>query len=385
MLSQRKYKTLGLALSACCFLLLLLGCQDKKEAKSKVLTLPETSRNTLLVATSDYQSGELITVDLVSGKTAKLASGIFSDAVVRSFFEDSFLFVVNRLGADNIQWISRNNEKEMGQFSVGRLSNPQDIAVVDRNTAYVSRLASDRLLKINPFTGQTLKEIDLFELAEFKIKSSTDSDGFPEMTWMKLWKGQLLVLLQRLNSTEGYTPSDRSQIAILNLEDDRAHKIIDLGNTNPVTRLTEWKGQLVIGEAGALGALDGGIELFDDTLNSRRTVATERQLGGDIIDCLIVNSTQGVAIVVKGVYENSPQTQLVSFSLATGEIGEVLKNTGRFSLHQLVADEDRGLFYVADRDPKSPGIWVYDSNSLKPLSDFHYDVGLPPYHMELMK
>lgn len=384
MLIQKQYRVVGRVFGVCCSLFVLLGCQTKKVVETKKLSFPKTTRNTLLVATSDYQSGELMQVDLVGGQVSKIAVGIHSDAVVRSFLEDTFLFVVNRLGADNIQWISRKNYKEMGQFSVGRLSNPQDIAVVDKNIAYVSRLASDRLLKINPFTGETLKEIDLFEMADSKTKTSSDSDGFPEMTWMKLWKGQLLVLLQRLNSNEGYAPSDRSQLAILDPKDDKAHKFVELGSPNPVTRLTEWNGNLVLGEAGTLGVLDGRIEVFDENLNTKKTVSTEKQLGGDIIDCLLVNSKQGVAIVVKDVYSGRPQTRLVSFSIATGEINSVLKETDKFTLHQLVADEERNLFYLADRDPKSPGIWVYDSQTLHSLSESKYDVGLPPYHMELM-
>ena len=385
MLLQKKQQKTGQLIGVLCSLFVLMGCQTEKKTEIKNLSFQKTTRNTLLVATSDYQSGELVQIDLVAGHVNKSAIGIHSDAVVRSFFDDSFLFVVNRLGADNIQWIRQNDHKDMGQFSVGKLSNPQDIAVVDENIAYVSRLANNRLLKINPFTGETLKEIDLFELSDPNTKISSDSDGNPEMTWMKLWKGQLLVLLQRLNSDEGYTPSNGSQLAVLDLKDDKVHKFVELGSPNPVTRLTELNGNLVLGEAGALGVLDGKIEVFDENLNAKRTISTEKQLGGDIIDCLLVNSNQGVAVVVKNVDGRKPQTRLVSFSIATGEINSVLKDTENLSLHQLVADEERKLFYLADRDPKTPGIWVFDSQTLKLFSDTKYDVGLPPYHMELIK
>ncbi len=361
----------------------LLGCDRIKIVPAKLPPLSSERFNHLLVATSDYHSGVLVGVDLLQSELQSFESSIYSDAIVRSPENSPYFYVVNRLGADNIQWGQRNKKQVLGQFSVGRGTNPQDIAVVSSKVAYVSRLESKILLKLNPTTGETLKEIDLFESADSKTLESTDPDGFPEMTWMKLLNNQLLILMQRLNSEEGFKPSNKSQLAVLDLATDRVLQIITLKGTNPVTELKILEGELSVGEAGKLGVLDGGVELFDSNLKSLGWVTDEQKLGGDIIDCALLSKTVGVAIIAKNIYGMKPETQLVAFRRSDGKVISILRDPGNYSLHQILMDEDRSFFYLSDRDPKKPGIWVYDIKTLQPVFNTYYEVGLPPYHMVL--
>jgi Leucine-rich repeat (LRR) protein len=364
---------------------LLVGCDTRTAdtTAKDIRPLSLQKNNHLVVATSDYHSGALVEISLAENRIETLPVSIFSDAIVRNLSSSPFFFVVNRLGGDNIEWGGRRDKKVYGQFSVGRQTNPQDISVIDLNAAYVSRLASAKLLKVNPSSGLVLKEIDLFVNADFKTFESTDPDGYPEMSWMVRWNQKLIIALQRLNSDEGYIPSDKSQLAVLNLENDTVEKIITLMSTNPVTELKIVKDKLSVGEAGKLNVLDGGVELFDSNLRSLGMVTTERQLGGDIIDCALLNDSLGVAIIAKSIYGPNRKTQLVVFKLSDGEVVSVPMDPGNYSLHQVVVDYERHLFYVADRDPKQPGIWVYDIKTLQPMFKTKFDVGLPPYHMEL--
>jgi len=336
-----------------------------------------------VVATSDYHSGALVEINLVENKTETLPIAIYSDAIIRNLSSSPYFFVVNRLGADNIEWGNRLERKVLGQFSVGRQTNPQDIMVIDLNRAYVSRLSSSKLLKVNPSSGGVVKEIDLFANADAKTIESTDSDGYPEMSWMVKWNQKLIIALQRLNTDEGYVPSNKSQLAVLNLENDTVEKIITLTGTNPVTEIKIFKDKLSVGQAGRLNVLDGGVELFDVNLKSLGMVTTEQQLGGDIIDCALLNDSLGVAIIAKNIYGANRKTQLVVFRLNDGEVISTPMDPGNYSLHQVIVDYERKLFYVADRDPKQPGIWVYDIKTLTPLFETKFNVGLPPYHMEL--
>ena len=369
----------GLSLGA------ILSCSTQSEKKQKPAGLAKGVFNHLLVATSDYHSGELAWVNLLTAKTERLKVAIHSDAVVRQFLGDSFFYVVNRLGADNILWGDLVTQEVKGQHSVGRLSNPQDITVVNSEAAYVTRLASSKILKMNPRTGAVLKEIDPFANVDEKTAASSDSDGFPEFTWMRVWGNQLLIVMQRLATDEGYIPSNKSQIAILDLQKDSVEKIVTLAATNPVTEIKVWENNLAIGLAGKLGQLDGGIEMFDSELNSLGLITTEEKLGGDIIDCAILSKERGIAIVAKDIYSSKSKTQLVVFQLSDGRVVSTLKDPGTFSLHQLLVDPVRNIFYVADRDRSKPGIWVYSSETLEPLFLEKYDVGLPPYHMILVE
>jgi hypothetical protein len=377
-IANRQRNVFVLAVALC-----LLACSKSQLLEIQVPSLSLDRWNSLWVTTTDYQTGLLVGVDLLHPNLKRTSFPVYSDAVVRTPESSPYFFVVNRLGADNIQWGERSQKKILGQYSVGRGSNPQDIAFVNSEVAYVSRLQNKFLLKVNPLTGKVLREIDLLEGADPETKNCTDSDGFPEMAWMKISGTELWVTLQRLNSEKGYEPSDKSQVAVLDMATDTVKKIVNLKGTNPVTDFRELEGKVTLGEAGKLGVFDGGIELFDGNLNSQGWVTTEAQLGGDIIDGALLNDQFGVAIVARNLYGEKPKTQLVAFSVKSGAVISVLKDPGTYSLHQILIDSNRNLFYVSDRSSEKPGIWVFHSGSLKPLTQYFYDVGLPPYHMVL--
>ncbi|NBX69186.1 MAG: hypothetical protein EBR01_09525 [Proteobacteria bacterium] len=361
----------------------LSHCGKISIAPVQMPPLKAAKMNHLWVTTTDYQSGLLVGIDLVQKSLEPLRIPIHSDAVVRAPKGSPYFYVINRLGADNIEWGDRTNGKVLGQFSVGRATNPQDIAIINPAQAYVTRFQSNKLLKVNPRTGVRIKEIDIFEGADSKDISSTDPDGRPEMTWMNLQGARLLILLQRLNSEKGFEPSNKSQLAVLNTASDRIEQIITLKGTNPVTEMKSFFKGFVVGEAGIIGQKDGGIEFFDSNLNSLGWLTDEEKLGGDIVDCLILDKNRGLAIVAKDTFGVKPTTQLVLFSLVDGSVMSVVKDSGKYSLQQLLLDEERNIVFVSDRDPKKPGILALDSRSLVPLFASYYQTGLPPYHMVL--
>jgi len=366
-------------------LLALAGCSRFKELPMFVPPLNLAKMNHLWVTTSDYQSGMLVGIDLLQNDLSPFKIPIHSDAIVRAPLHSPYFYVVNRLGADNIQWGIRNQTEVLGQFSVGRGTNPQDIAVLNSAVAYVTRLESKHLLKVNPVEGKSIKEIDLFEKADSKVVNSTDPDGFPEMTWMLLKENKLMILLQRLNSEQGFEPSNKSQLAILNTDTDTVEDILNLKGTNPVTEIKEFSNRYIIGEAGKLGVLDGGIEMFDSHFKSLGWVTDEKKLGGDIVDCSLIDDERGVAIVAKDNYTSKASTQLVVFRILDGRIISILREPGKFTLQQVLVDSERHILFVSDRDPKKPGVWAYHIKTLEPVSTSYYQTGLPPYHMVLAK
>jgi hypothetical protein len=88
------------------------------------------------------------------------------------------------------------------QFSVGQGTNPQDLAWMGDSLAFVPRLASPRILAVNPQTGDSLWSIDLSAWAD-------STDHSPEASAVCIKGDTLFVAIQRLVN---YAPVDTSYI-----------------------------------------------------------------------------------------------------------------------------------------------------------------------------
>ena len=175
--------------------------------------LSSAGLNRLVIATSSYnQVGQLSSIAISAGRVKRDGAAIHSDAIVRAPLGDDVVYVVNRYGADNIQVVSKDLKKTLNQFSVGRETNPQDIAVIDPRKAYVSRLNAKTLLKVNPLNGKILKEIDLSSMAYAR--------GVPQMAHLLLLGKRLFVQLQRLDDTALALPGDYSSLVEINTDTD---------------------------------------------------------------------------------------------------------------------------------------------------------------------
>jgi len=358
---------------------LLLGCGLPK-SREIVMTgqpLGKRQRSRLLVATSDYLSkGGVASIDFVSGEVTKLPLPTHSDALLRSPVGQPWAFVINRLGADNVQKVSKDGIRFYPECKVGDLTNPQDVIEASKDLLYVSRLnKSKELLLLNPETCQTESGPMLDKFA--------DADGFPEMGFLYRTPTQILIQLRRLKSNDPLLPpAGNGVIAVLEIESNRLSKI-DLTFANPVTPFRAGPdGNLYIGSAGFVGAqskLDGGIEKVDlNALKSLGPIVEEGVLGGDIWDFDFLGPETGIAIVQSG-----DKDRLVSFNSKTGERDRIILEASGFSLAQLLVDRERNLLFVAHRDPLRPRIRVFDLETLMEKEDLFFEVGLPPVWMEL--
>lgn len=321
----------------------------------------------LVVAASDYTTGLLLGIRL-SDRALFPEVPIHSDAVVRTAFGKRF--VVNRQGQDNIQIVDSAGNTT-SQFSTGRGTNPQDIAVLDDATAYVSRFRSKTLLKVRLPEGADLGDgVDFSDLA--------DSDGYPEMTWMRKQGDYLFVVVQRIDTAHGYVPTDASYVAAVDLTTDKVAGRVKLNYSNPVTQLkADPEGSVYVGGAGKLGfgTFDGGIERLDVPVSASNPVIGEAELGGDILDFEILSAEKGLAVVAAG-----STTRLVEFDPARGRFTKVwLQSTG-YDLQEVLWDG--ATVWVAERSPSGPGLRNFTADgkqgTMIPLK-------LPPYHLELVR
>ncbi|MBU1239977.1 hypothetical protein KKF84_01705, partial [Myxococcota bacterium] len=190
---------------------------------------PVTEGTRVALFTTDYTSGSLsvVSMDGSSVKVDSDAALVHSDALGRSF--DTELYVISRLGGDNIARFNPQTWSVATQFSTGPGTNPQDFAMVSQCKGYISLYADDQLLIVDPSVGAAepiLGAINLFEYS--------DEDGSPEASFMTLDDGILMVAIQNLVN---YAPQGNGRIILVDTATDAVSGVIALNTPNPFTTL----------------------------------------------------------------------------------------------------------------------------------------------------
>jgi len=330
--------------------------------------------NNAYVVTTDFSTGGLSVIDLDTRAVTPNVAVVHSDATLR--VHNGLIYVINRFGQDNIQIIDpAKHYATMRQFSTGNGSNPQDIVFATALKAYVSVYGSASLLIVHPTSGFPIGSISLADFA--------DSDGLPEMAHMALVGPYLFVACQRLTS---FAPSNPSVVAVIDVRTDTVVDVdpatagvqgIALTGRNPITDFIYDAAthSLLIGCAGAFGALDGGIERIDvNTFQSTGFAISEATLGGDVTDIAWNGPNHSYAVISDASFNAS----VVAWSPATGALvgsGPVYA-PGGFTIPD-VAVNDRGELYVADNTFTAPGVRVFQTGTDTPLAG-PLNTGLPP-------
>ena len=237
------------------------------------------------------------------------------DAVVRHFFGRHY--VVND-PSGTIQVIDPETFDTLAEVSVGESSRPQDILLVEPDTAYVSRYSSCLLRKVDPLSGTVLGSIDLCPLA--------DGDGLPEMAMMARDGDRLFVQVQRLDPD--YLPVPPSYLAVVDLTTDQ---LVDVDPQQPgiqgivLTGLMPSYRMHVDSDARRLYVSTpgnpmlhetGGIDEVDlDSLQSLGFITSEVQIPLDMGPVVMVSQTKGYVVVHTDIVESS---HLVPFSRIDG-------------------------------------------------------------------
>jgi len=349
----------------------------------------------LLAAAAGAESGLFVattSADFGTGSAAYLPAdadeprvnllNIHSDAGVGYY--DGMVYVVNRLGQDNILVLDLDPAEPITpffQFSVGNGTNPQEIEFVSAEKAYVSLNETDYVLIVNPQDGSELGRIDLSGFA--------DADGLSEPAQMALVGDRLFVGIQRLDRDNFWNPAGQSYLAVIDTQTDALIDVdpatdgvqgIELASTNPGDILVLGD-QLVIAEVGGYVELEGGIELIDaNSFSSQGLVITEEALGGQIGEITMVSATRGYA-----TSSAWPTYDILPFDLSNGAVGEKLSGNSGGYIPSMEADGERLI--VADRgtaeDLDAAGLLIFDATSgtlvAGPIS-----TGLPPNSIAVM-
>lgn len=341
-------------------------------------TPPPLAGTSAFVVTSDFQTGSFAVFPVLQPEAvAKNVERLHSDAVAR--VHDGIVYVVNRLGGDNIQaidpaagWATR------WQCSVDNGSNPHDIAFAAPDKAYVTRYERAALLIVDPTTdsdcaGFVRGTIDLAALA--------DADGLPEMDQAVVIGDRLYVTLQRLDRRNFFRPSGRSVIAVIDIATDTLVGAIDLTGANPFTESAGLApdpvtGKLLVNEVGELGRLDdGGIEWVDPaTLRAEGFFVTEQDLGGNVTDVVRIDDHHAYAILL----DVEARSRVVRFDPTARRVAATLAAGDEF-LVDVALGPDGATLYLTDRTLKRPGIRRFAVADDAELAPSPIDTGLAPF------
>jgi YVTN family beta-propeller protein len=277
------------------------------------------------------------------------------------------VFVLNRFGQDNLQILDPSaGFATVGQFSTGNGTNPHDIAFVSPEKAYITLYGSDRILMMNPLTGEILGEIDLSSFA--------DADGTPEVDALHLIGSSLFASVQRLDRNNFFAPLGSSIVLVIDTVTDMVIRQIPV-EVNPFTDFVELPdGNLLLGSPGEFGVLeDGGINLIDTGSHTNTVVISDAALGGDVTDIVMIDDSKGYAIVT----DESFNTHVVSFDLDTRSKLRTVMEAEGFSIVDLAVNSAKEV-YVSYRKRDNPGIRIIDGLTDQEITAAPIDVGLPP-------
>lgn len=305
-----------------------------------------------------------------------------ADAVVRAI--DGRVFAINRFGGSSVQELDPSEDlATLWRCSVGAGSNPHDFVLVAPNKGYVTRYDATSLVVVDPSVGPTCEN---FVIGSIDLAPYADADGIPEMDQMVLVGDRLFVSIQRLNRDDFFRPASSGALLVIDTNTDSVTDVVELEITNPFAETKglvydERSARIWIGGPGTLFSdlTDGGIESVDTvTLESLGVALDGGDVGGDLLDFVIVGSRRAFAIVA----DESFVASVVDVELETGQVSApLLSSAQNVSDIELTAD---GKLWVVDRDCFDPGLRVFSIGSGEELTSEPVYSGLTPLSLDFV-
>jgi DNA-binding beta-propeller fold protein YncE len=360
-------------------LLALAGCTSGGvEDRTPGETPPPLEGTSAFVVTTDFQTGSFAVFPVLQpDAVARNVERIHSDAVART--HGGLVYVVNRLGGDNIQAIDpAAGYATRWQCSVENGSNPHDIAFAAPDKAYVTRYERSTILIVDPTTGPDCAG---FVRGTVDLSALADGDGLPEMDQAVVIGGRLFVTLQRLDRRNFFRPTSESLIAVIDVATDAVVGSITLTGTNPFAETAGLvpdpvTSKIVLAEVGEFGRLDdGGLERVDPaTLTAEGFFVTEQDLGGNVTDVVLVDDHHAYAILLDAV----ARSRVVRFDPSARQVISTLVAADDF-LVDIALGPDGQTLYLTDRTLRQPGIRRFAISDDRELAPSPIDTGLPPF------
>jgi hypothetical protein len=326
----------------------------------------------VFAVTSDYKSGAYSAYGLESGNSLPGIEANHSDAVVR-YRGGSDIFVINRLGRDNLQVVDRNNLKVVMAVKFPAASNPYDIEAKD-GLLYACFWAYDSILVYDQATGKRAGGIDIHAYA--------DEDGFAEASSLAFAGGYLYALVQNLDIKKMSRPLPEPKLLRIDVKQGKVVEAFTLPLSNPQGLAYDpASGKLYIPCLGEYfdpyptPKLDGGIVSVDPDTKSIAVISKEADLGGNVGRAILHGGKLFFGV-------NLPESdQVMTLSLADNSVSPVV-TLDPFSLGGLGIDAETNTLAVGDR---KAGLRLFRLDTFAEKEKTKIDLGLPPSDLVIIR
>ena len=180
--------------------------------------------------------------------------------------------------------------------------DPQDVAVAADGSLWVARLFASSAIAIGP----TISKVDL---------SSTDADGVPNMSAVRIANGKAFIALGLLDDGDPNLVARRpAQMAIVDVATRTLEAVAPIMGRNPIGSMPQIGVTLWIATMGDIDRADetdAGIVTFETDTRASSLVVPESQIGGSV-SAIAIDDHCGAAIAFDAT-PNVNRTFLVAF------------------------------------------------------------------------
>lgn len=361
---------LGLLAAAPFALAACLGPDGKQDP-----ALPDAAY--VFAITTDYKTGSYAAYGLTSGTTLPDIQANHSDAVVR-FHGGSDIFVINRLGRDNMLIVDKNNLKVVLAVKFPALSNPQDVEAKD-GLLYASFLSYDSILVFDQANGNQVGAIDIHAYA--------DSDGFAEAAALRFAGDDLYAIVQNLDRKDPLLkPHADPKLLKIDVHKRTVDKAITLPLSNPQgITYDAATGKLYVPCVGEYvdeityaPILDGGIVSVDPASGAATVIATEQDLGGNVGRLELADGK----LIFDLVMPEHDRIEALSLSDKTVTASIDLEP---YAGGGLAVDAGTHTLCLSDRTFGNERLRLFDLDTFKEKANTDIKLGLPPADMVIVR
>lgn len=350
-------------------------------------------RATIWVSTSDYESGEIVSVDPASRCVRRAAAEASSDTVLARHGRRVLSLDYDRTRDQIAAYVPHPD----GALSLEGATSARDGMQSANVRGY---LAIDERLAL--FSRNDRSSLGVYDVQSHAVIENVDLSAFaldaPRAAPFALVgvEGRAFVTLQRWDAARLDTPRPATVVVVdlatrapIDVRPETSQLDgIDLPFANPFGQLAERGGVLFIPCAGALRTLgDGAIVRVDTaTLTVRDALGDERALMGNPLHVLALDDDRLLVVTMTepapGDRMDVATTRLVQWSIAQSRVLRVWLEVPEYALTAPVLASD-GRVYIGDRGSaatrRPSGLVAFDARTGERLWSEPLALGLPPY------
>ncbi|KMQ49631.1 hypothetical protein CHISP_3448 [Chitinispirillum alkaliphilum] len=323
---------------------------NSKGADTSEIIIVTAKPGDLFIMQSDFQSGVIRSISSTVNSISGFNLPVHSDATLRT--HGGFLYVIERMGADNILKYDPSKSGDKGvvyQTNLGNNWNPQDMVFRSNTKAYISNMNEPKITVFNPSTGKIRENINISEYTFNKEANIT-----PYANAMVLVGTDLYVMLQR---RDGWSPGAPTLLLKIDTETDKITDTIPLQFKNGHSMVYN-NGALYVSNPGTLSSInDGAIERVDLATKTVTTVIKGETLGGS--PNYIVHKSGNSFYITN--YVGWQSVQVLEINASTGSVTNVLPNVID-AFGGIYYDKESEILYVGERDIDEMGIRIFKNN-----------------------